>query len=164
MDDPTSSEGANGGPLGNVAALIDGGDLDCGSGLLLLITRAMRRLKPGDLLGIRSADVSVVTDLPVWAKLVGHDLTIQNAETDSGPWWFAVRKAGSSAGLGTVFSQGSRTPVGDRLWAYTTSTATSRACTAAPSPLRGRMPAGWIPWSRRDCSQSSSHRGVASSS
>ncbi|MGI8644909.1 MAG: hypothetical protein ACR2JD_01085, partial [Nocardioides sp.] len=54
-------------PLGEVATLIDGGDMDCGSGLLLLITRAMRRLDEGQLLGIRSAEQSVVIDLPVWA-------------------------------------------------------------------------------------------------
>ena len=75
MDTPPSPSQATGGPLGDVATMIDGGDMDCGSGLLLLITRAMRRLQPGDLLGIRSAEASVVTDLPVWAELVGHDVT-----------------------------------------------------------------------------------------
>jgi len=119
MSDPTISNGPTGGPLGEVSRLIDGGDMDCGSGLLLLITRAMRRLEPGDLLGIRSADASVVTDLPVWATLVGHDLAVKVAETDTGPWWFAIRKAAPQALPSTVFSQGSRTPVGHRLWAYT---------------------------------------------
>ncbi len=106
-------------PVGEVAALIDGGDMDCGSGLLLLITRAMRRLQPGDLLGIRSAEPSVLTDLPVWAELVGHDVHAEVAESDQGPWWFAVRKNAASASTGTVFSLGQRTPVGHRLWAYT---------------------------------------------
>src|SRR5688572_21511492 len=81
-------------PAGPVAALVDGGDMDCGSGLLLLITRAMRRLEPGQLLGVRSAESSVVVDLPVWAELVGHDVHAQLGETPDGPWWFAVRKAG----------------------------------------------------------------------
>ena len=114
-------------PLGDLAALIDGGEMDCGSGLLLLITRAMRRLQPGDLLGIRSAEPSVLTDLPVWAELVGHDVHAEVADSVDGPWWFAVRKntAGAAAGpatdptTGTVFSLGQRTPVGHRLWAYT---------------------------------------------
>ncbi len=112
-------------PLGEVARLIDGGDMDCGSGLLLLITRAMRRLESGDLLAIRSAEASVVTDLPVWAELVGHEIADELAETEAGPWWFVVRKDGSGADgvvapeAGTVFSTGSRTPVGERLWAYT---------------------------------------------
>jgi len=110
-------------PVGPVSALIDGGDMDCGSGLLLLITRAMRRLSAGDLLAIRSAEPSVVTDLPVWADLVGHEVAAQQAESESGPWWFSVRKEGAGgetgSDSGSVFSTGSRTPVGHRLWAYT---------------------------------------------
>ncbi len=106
-------------PLGDVASLVDGGEMDCGSGLLLLITRAMRRLEDGQLLGVRSAEASVVTDLPVWAELVGHEVSADVAETPDGPWWFAVRKAAGSEAPSTVFSQGDRTPVGHRLWAYT---------------------------------------------
>ena len=106
-------------PAGHVKTLIDGGDMDCGSGLLLLITRAMRRLEPGDTLGIRSAEPSVEIDLPVWAELVGHQIAGRVAETDQGPWWFSVAKAGVPAQDATVFSLGGRTPVGSRLWAYT---------------------------------------------
>ncbi|KUL22699.1 hypothetical protein ADL12_41635 [Streptomyces regalis] len=106
-------------PLGEVQALVDGGDMDCGSGLLLLITRAMRRLEPGQLLGVRSAEASVVTDLPAWADLVGHDVVAEVAESATGPWWFAVSKAGGSAEAVTVFTRGERTPVGRRLWLYT---------------------------------------------
>ncbi len=115
-------------PLGRVAALVDGGDMDCGSGLLLLITRAMRRLRAGQELGIRSAEPSVLIDLPVWADLVGHDVIHQVAETPGGPWWFAVRKGGVSLAVvdppmtpvtEPVFSRGERTPVGQRIWVYT---------------------------------------------
>jgi organic radical activating enzyme/TusA-related sulfurtransferase len=106
-------------PLGEVQALVDGGDMDCGSGLLLLITRAMRRLEPGQLLGVRSAEASVVTDLPAWADLVGHDVVSEVAESAQGPWWFAVSKAGTPAEAVTVFTRGERTPVGRRLWIYT---------------------------------------------
>lgn len=112
---------------GPVSALIDGGEMDCGSGLLLLITRAMRRLERDQLLGIRSLEPSVVVDLPVWADLVGHVVTAEVTESADGPWWFVVRKVGAaqpgrldqSADTGTVFSLGARTPVGQRLWAYT---------------------------------------------
>lgn len=104
-------------PAGEVAALVDGGEMDCGSGLLLLITRAMRRLAPGQSLGVRSAEPSVVTDLPVWASLVGHEVVGEVAETPDGPWWFAVRKVDASTR--SVFSAGERTPVGHRLWVYT---------------------------------------------
>lgn len=104
-------------PAGEVAALVDGGDMDCGSGLLLLITRAMRRLESGQVLGIRSAEPSVVVDLPAWADLVGHSLDAQVGETPDGPWWFGVRKATPQPV--TMFSRGERTPLGQRLWAYT---------------------------------------------
>ncbi|MCW6006556.1 radical SAM protein [Micromonospora sp. CPCC 205371] len=119
MPDPDPAGPADSTPVGGVAALVDGGDMDCGSGLLLLITRAMRRLEPGQLLGVRSAESSVVVDLPVWAELVGHDVHAHFGETPDGPWWFAVRKGGPSATPATTFSQGERTPVGRRLWAYT---------------------------------------------
>jgi TusA-related sulfurtransferase len=110
--------------VGEVAGLVDGGDMDCGSGLLLLITRAIRRLEPGQVLGIRSAEPSVVVDLPAWADLVGHAVEAQVSESPGGPWWFGVRKAGPAdtpaAGEPvTMFSRGERTPVGQRLWAYT---------------------------------------------
>lgn len=103
-------------PAGPVARLVDGGDADCGSGLLLLITRSMRRLAEGDVLGIRSAERSVTVDLPAWAELVGHRVQVGHAETDAGPWWFVVEKAG--AATQTVFSTGASTPVGQRLWVY----------------------------------------------
>ncbi len=130
-------------PLGPASVVVDGGDMDCGSGLLLLITRAMRRLEPGGLLAVRSADVSVTTDLPAWADLVGHTVASETAESGSGPWWFAVRKKGAGeatvdslvpGGSGTVFSLGDRTPLGTRLWASRTSTATWPVCTAARRP------------------------------
>ncbi|NGO73396.1 radical SAM protein [Streptomyces boncukensis] len=144
MADPTHADPAHT-PLGAVEALVDGGDMDCGSGLLLLITRAMRRLEAGQLLGVRSAEVSVVTDLPAWAELTGHGVAREVAESAEGPWWFAVRKAGRSPGAeaaGTtdaadsVFSRGERTTVGHRLWIYTNFDCNLACayCCAASSP------------------------------
>lgn len=105
--------------LGGIETLVDGGEMDCGSGLLLLITRAMRRLEAGQHLGVRSAERSVVDDLPAWADLVGHDVVAEVAESPDGPWWFSVRKAGQTSKPDSVFSVGERTPVGRRLWVYT---------------------------------------------
>lgn len=118
--------------------------MDCGSGLLLLITRSMRRLEHGDLLGIRSAEPSVVTDLPVWADLVGHEVAGTHVEGTDGPWWFAVRKVVGTA-QDTMFSLGGRTPVGQRLWAYTNFDC-NLACTyccaqSSPKALARRLPA-----------------------
>jgi sulfatase maturation enzyme AslB (radical SAM superfamily) len=50
--------------------------------------------------------------------LVGHDIDTQVCETPDGPWWFSVRKGGPQAMPATTFSQGERTPLGQRLWAY----------------------------------------------
>ncbi len=55
-------------------ASFDGGDLDCGNGLLLLIRRHIDPLQPGQLLEILSSESSVEEDLPSWARLTGNDL------------------------------------------------------------------------------------------
>lgn len=52
----------------------DGGDLDCGGGLLLLIRQNMDRLESGELLEILSTEISVPQDLPAWCRLTGNEL------------------------------------------------------------------------------------------
>ena len=42
----------------------EGGNLDCGSGLLLLIRNAMQAVPAGEILEIRSTEISVREDLP----------------------------------------------------------------------------------------------------
>lgn len=52
--------------------VFDGGDLDCGSGLVLLIRESMARVPVGGILELRSREPSVGSDLPPWCKMVGH--------------------------------------------------------------------------------------------
>lgn len=52
----------------------DGGDLDCGSGLLLLIRGHIDPLPRGGLLEILSTEISVKEDLPAWCRLTGNQL------------------------------------------------------------------------------------------
>jgi 5-methyltetrahydropteroyltriglutamate--homocysteine methyltransferase len=52
----------------------DGGDLDCGGGLLLLIRRHIDPMARGGLLEILSTDTSVEGDLPAWCRLTGNEL------------------------------------------------------------------------------------------
>lgn len=52
----------------------DGGDLDCGNGLLLLIRKHIDPLARGGLLEIRSTEISVEEDLPAWCRLTGNEL------------------------------------------------------------------------------------------
>lgn len=53
-------------------AVCDGGDLDCGSGLLLIIKKAMDPLLSGQILEVRSREKTVLEDLPAWCRMVGH--------------------------------------------------------------------------------------------
>jgi len=52
----------------------DGGDLDCGNGLLLLIRKHIDPLQAGGLLEVRSVEASVEEDLPAWCRLTGNEL------------------------------------------------------------------------------------------
>lgn len=47
----------------------DGGNLDCGSGLLLIIRKAMNTVPAGGVLEIRSTEISVREDLPAWCRM-----------------------------------------------------------------------------------------------
>ena len=70
----------------------DGGNLDCGSGLLLQIRRRIDPLDTGQLLEIRSTEPSVAEDLPAWCRLTGNELvsTCHDREHDS--WSFLISK------------------------------------------------------------------------
>jgi TusA-related sulfurtransferase len=63
---------------GNVEGLVpdhvfEGGDLDCGSGLILLIRENMAQVPRGGILEMRSRETSVRGDLPPWCRMVGHE-------------------------------------------------------------------------------------------
>ena len=58
----------------NADVSFDGGDLDCGSGLLLLIRRHIDPLAAGQTLEILSTDSTVEVDLPAWCRMTGHHL------------------------------------------------------------------------------------------
>lgn len=52
----------------------DGGDLDCGGGLLLLIRRHIDPMGHGDLLEILSTDSTVEVELPAWCRLTKNEM------------------------------------------------------------------------------------------
>lgn len=56
-----------------VDRVFDGGDLDCGSGLVLLIRENMMRVPEGGILEMRSREPTVGGDLPPWCRMVGHE-------------------------------------------------------------------------------------------
>lgn len=53
--------------------VFDGGDLDCGSGLILLIRENMLQTPAGGILEMRSREPTVADDLPPWCRMVGHE-------------------------------------------------------------------------------------------
>jgi 5-methyltetrahydropteroyltriglutamate--homocysteine methyltransferase len=52
----------------------DGGDLDCGNGLLLLIRQHIDPMARGQLLEFRSIEISVEEDFPAWCRMTGNEL------------------------------------------------------------------------------------------
>ena len=72
------------------AAGFDGGDKDCGNGLLLLIRRHIDPLDPGALLEVKSTEPSVADDLPSWCRLTGNEMV--SAVRKGGEQSFLIRK------------------------------------------------------------------------
>jgi len=78
-------------------AICDGGDLDCGSGLLLIIKKSMDPLQSGQILEVRSREKTVADDLPAWCRMVKHEfLGAQPNETDAS---YFIRKGGTDNNL-----------------------------------------------------------------
>jgi 5-methyltetrahydropteroyltriglutamate--homocysteine methyltransferase len=73
----------------------DGGSLDCGSGLLLLIRKHLDPLRPGQLMEVRSTETSVEEDLPAWCRLTGNALVSWTREGANRA--FLIRKKGEDA-------------------------------------------------------------------
>ncbi len=88
------------------AAHLDGGSMDCGSGLLLLLTRRMRELEAGDGLLVRTEDASVPPDLIDWSRLAGHEIAGQTLQDESGAWHVLVRR-GIPGSTGTAAASSS---------------------------------------------------------
>lgn len=59
--------------------VFDGGDLDCGSGLILLIREHMLKTPVEGILEMRSREPSVADDLPPWCRMSGHEYLGQAA-------------------------------------------------------------------------------------
>jgi uncharacterized OsmC-like protein/TusA-related sulfurtransferase len=83
-------------------ATCDGGDLDCGSGLLLIIKKSMDPLEPGQVLEVRSRERSVAEDLPAWCRMVKHEFL--GARPNSLDSSYFIRKGGIENNLAQDFS------------------------------------------------------------
>lgn len=56
----------------NPDGVFDGGDMDCGSGLILLIRENMLKIPEKGILEMRSREPTVADDLPPWCRMSGH--------------------------------------------------------------------------------------------
>jgi TusA-related sulfurtransferase len=83
---------------GELAAdhVFDGGDMDCGSGLILLIRQNMERVPAGGVLEIRSAEPTVTAELPPWCRMTGHGY-LRTEEVEPGRWRHFVRRGADTA-------------------------------------------------------------------
>jgi len=91
------------------ATSFDGGTLDCGNGLLLMIRRHIDPLAPGELLEIFSAESSVAEDLPAWCRLTGNELVVH--ARDASRWRFLVSRGPFREGAASAASEARPTPV-----------------------------------------------------
>ena len=73
-----------------VERVFDGGDLDCGSGLALIIREHMLTVAPGGVLEMVSREPTVADDLPPWCRLSGHEF-LGGLTGDSGVRYFLRR-------------------------------------------------------------------------
>ena len=101
MIDPRRTPGEQPGP--EPAARFDGGNLDCGSGLLLQIRHHIDPLQPEEVAGMRSTEPSVSEDLPAWCRLTGNVLVSLRHDRDAAAWTFLIARQGTRTP-----SQGSR--------------------------------------------------------
>ncbi len=71
--------------------VFDGGSMDCGSGLILLIRQNMLEVPAGGLLEIRSTEPTVESELPPWCRMVGHT-HVRSEEISPGHWRHLVQR------------------------------------------------------------------------
>src|SRR2546425_4456389 len=69
---------------------IDARDLSAADGLLILITRALDKLKPGSVLEILSDNASAQHDLPAWSRLTAHRWL--GTMSENGRWSHRIEK------------------------------------------------------------------------
>ena len=85
----------------------DGGDMDCGSGLILLIRQNMAHVPAGGVLEIRSAEPTVILELPPWCRMTGHEY-VSAAEETPGNWRHFVRRGADVAGEAAALEKDKR--------------------------------------------------------
>ncbi|MFT3917680.1 MAG: sulfurtransferase TusA family protein [Anaeromyxobacteraceae bacterium] len=128
------------------AASFDGGTLDCGSGLLLLIRQHIDPLDPGQLLEIRSSESSVCEDLPAWCRMTGNELVSESR--GEGRYRFLVAKGGLRGGIGVGVGSGVGVGVGSGSASASVSASVSVPFSGSVPPVRPLSVLGVGSWPR----------------
>jgi TusA-related sulfurtransferase len=82
--------------------VFDGGDMDCGSGLILLIRQQMMQTPESGVLELRSSEPTVTGELPPWCAMTGHAY-LGTLQPTPGRWRHFVRRgADQSAEAGAL--------------------------------------------------------------
>jgi len=71
--------------------VFDGGSMDCGSGLILLIRQNMLQVPAGGILEIRSSEPTVESELPPWCRMAGHS-HLRSVKTGKEAWQHWVQR------------------------------------------------------------------------
>lgn len=78
-------------------AVFDGGDLDCGSGLVLLIRETMLKVPAGGVMEMKSSEPTVGDDLPPWCRMAGHEYLGRLPGDTAGQTRYFVRRGAPQA-------------------------------------------------------------------
>jgi TusA-related sulfurtransferase len=84
-------------PEMTISRSFDGGALDCGSGLILLIRQEMQLTAAGGVLELLSQEPTVTHELPPWCRMTGHRY-LSTEEIAPGHWRHLVQKGGGAPG------------------------------------------------------------------
>src|ERR1051326_6214069 len=91
---------------------LDARELSAAEGLLILVTRALDKLGPGDVLEILSANASTQHDLPAWSRLTPHRFL--GTTSLDGRWVHRIEKGSVRRILtGRDLDWGNRAPIRD---------------------------------------------------
>ena len=75
----------------NADHIFDGGAMDCGSGLILLIRQNMLTVPSGGILEVRSSEPTVESELPPWCRMAGH-IYLRSLKSGKGTWQHWVQR------------------------------------------------------------------------
>lgn len=96
--------------------VLDGGALDCGSGLVLLIRDRMQAVPVGGLLELRSVEPTVRDDLPAWCRMVGHEYLGVLTDANTANRYFVRRGGGAAAAQEAAALQNDKQRARDYEW------------------------------------------------